>query len=123
MQGRGQGGFTILETVVVEYLYNGGGEADWRRYRLGELFAGREVTLARHYTGVTVSKDVHPLLKLELVWLANATDGSQFFNPSLQYNALENLYVLVGLQRFGGPRRTEFGRVPNILHAQAQYYF
>lgn len=109
--------------LVVEYLYNGGGEADPRLYRFADLFSGREVTLARHYAGITVSKDLHPLWKLEVVAIANATDGSVFFNPTIQYNAIENLYLLAGLQRFGGPRRTEFGRIPNILHAQAQYFF
>ena len=110
-------------SLVVEYLHSGSGTLDWRRYDLRTLLAGREVTLARNYLGGSWSWDAHALLKLDLLLLTNLDDGSQFFNPSLQWNALENLYLTAGLQRFGGPRRTEYGRVPNIVHAQAQFYF
>lgn len=109
--------------LVVEYLHNGAGETDWRKYRFGDVLSGREVVVGRHYSGVSIAKDVHPLLKLEVVWLTNLVDGSTFANPSLTWNALEDLYLSAGLQRFGGPRRTEFGRLANIVHVVGQYFF
>lgn len=109
--------------IVVEYLHSGSGARDTARYDTAALIQGREVTLARDYFGFTYSKDVHALLKAELVVLQNADDGSNFFSPSLQWNALDNLYLTLGLQRFGGPKRTEFGRPANLLFAMAQYYF
>jgi hypothetical protein len=110
-------------TLVVEYLHSGSGSLDTRRYDLGALLAGREVTLAQDYVGATWSKDVHPLLKLELVLLTNVNDGSQFAGPTLQWNARKDLYVTAGLQRFGGPKRTEYGRAANLSFLQGQYFF
>ena len=92
--------------VVAEYYHSGAGAA-----------------VAQDYFGATYAKDLHPLLKLELVLLTNANDGSQFFSPSAQWNALENFYLTLGLQRFGGPKRAEFGRAATLLFAQGQVYF
>ncbi|MBI5631341.1 MAG: hypothetical protein HY921_10720 [Elusimicrobia bacterium] len=84
---------------------------------------GQGIALARDYLGFSASKDVHPLLKLELFLITNLNDGSRFLGPSLQWNALENLYLTGGFQRFGGRRSTEFGRPANITFLQGQYYF
>ena len=80
-------------------------------------------TLAQDYLGLTYAKDLPPLLKLELILLTTLDDGSQFFSPTLQWNARESLYLTAGLQRFGGPKRTEYGRPANLSFAQAQFYF
>lgn len=108
---------------VFEYLHSGAGSTDTSKYRLGDVLSGREVTLAQDYFGVTLSKDLHPLVKLDAVWLTNLDDGSTFAGPSLTWNALDNLYLTAALQRFGGPKRTEFGRPANLSYLQAQYYF
>lgn len=110
-------------SAVVEYLHSGSGALDSARYNFASLFSGREVTLARDYAGFTFSKDAHPLVKLELAAIANLNDGSRFFSPSLQWNALNDLYLTAGLQRFGGGKTSELGRAPNISFLQAQFYF
>jgi len=87
------------------------------------VLAGREVSVARDYAGASFARDVHPLLKVEAFAIANADDGSTFFSPALTWNALNDLYLSAALQRFGGERRTEYGRQPNQTVLTAQYYF
>lgn len=109
--------------VVVEYFHNGAGVDETARYDFGRLRGGREIALGRNYVGMTVSKDPHPLWKLECAVLANAGDGSILAMPSLTWNALDDLHLTAGFQRFGGPKRAEFGRAANLTYLQAQYYF
>lgn len=109
--------------VVVEYFHNGAGVDETARYDFNRLRGGREIALGRNYVGLTLSKDPHPLWKIECAVLSNAGDGSILAAPSLQWNPLNDLYLTAGLQRFGGPTRTEFGRPANLTWLQAQYYF
>lgn len=109
--------------TTIEYLHSGAGTTDVFRYNPTDLLTGRQVTLGKDYVGATYSKDLHSLLKLDWSILANLDDLSHFFGPSLQFNALPNLYLSAGWQRFGGGTATEFGRAPNVSYLQAQYYF
>lgn len=109
--------------VVLEYFHSGSGAPDRARYNVASVLSGREVTLAQDYAGFSVSKDLHPLLKLELAVIQNLDDRSNFFAPSLQWNPLNDLYLTGGLQRLGGERTSEFGRAPNLVFLQGQYYF
>jgi hypothetical protein len=108
---------------VIEYYRAGNGQTDVRRYDFAPVLAGREVSVARDYAGASFARDVHPLLKVEAFAIANADDGSTFFSPALTWNALNDLYLSAALQRFGGERRTEYGRQPNQTVLTAQYYF
>jgi len=108
---------------VFEYFHAGNGQTDARRYDFRPVLAGTEVSVARNYVGATLAKDLNPLLKLELFGIANADDGSTFFNPALTWNALDDLYLTGAVQRFGGEKRTEYGRQPNQLVLTGQYYF
>ncbi|HAM36300.1 MAG TPA: hypothetical protein DEB40_05710 [Elusimicrobia bacterium] len=110
-------------TALIEYYHNGQGSAHPDGYDRAALLAGRSVALARDYAGATFSKDLHPLLKLEGILIANLGDSSHFLAPSLQYNALPDLYLCAGWQRFGAGRDTEYGRQPNLVFLQAQYFF
>lgn len=108
---------------VVEYFHAGNGVTNPAQYSFGPILLGNEVTVSQNYFGVTYSKDLHPLLKLSAVAIVNADDGSTFAAPSLTWNALNNLYLSASVQRFGGGRVTEFGRMPNLSVLTAQYYF
>lgn len=110
-------------TFVVEYFHAGNGQTDVRRYDFAPVRAGKEVSVARNYAGGSISKDLHPLLKLEMFVLVNADDASSFFAPSLTWNALNDLHLSAALQRFGGGKSTEYGRGPNSAVLSAQYYF
>ncbi len=110
-------------TFVVEYYHAGNGSTNPANYNFAPVMAGTEVSVAQNYFGATFSEDLHPLVKLDLVGLVNADDGSTFFFPSLTFNALNNLYLTAAMQRFGGTRRTEYGRNPNQTVLTVQYYF
>jgi len=109
--------------VVAEYFHNGGGVLERSQYDFSQLLSGRTVALAQDYFGFTYSKDLHPLVKLELAVITNMNDGSGFLCPTVQYNIVENLYLKAGYQRFGGGKGTELGRSPNLEFLQAQYFF
>lgn len=108
---------------VVEYYHAGNGQTDPRRYDFAPVLAGDEQGVAQDYFGATFSRDLHPLVKLTMIGLVNADDGSTLFWPELQWNALNNLYLSASWQRFSGERRTEYGRMPNQTVLTAQYYF
>lgn len=95
-------------TVLVEYFNNGR--------------AVRPLT-GTHYAGGSVGWEPHSLVKLELYGMSNLRDGSQLLAPSATWNALQDLHLTLGWQRFGGGKRSELGRLPNVLYAQAQLYF
>lgn len=107
----------------IEFFHNGAGATRRLAYNYGALFSGREIVVARDYLGLILSKDLHPLLKLDLTALANLNDSSHFLGPSLQWNAVNNLFLTAGWQRFGGTRLSEYGRLPNIAYLQGQYFF
>ncbi len=48
---------------------------------------------------------------------------SHFLNASAAWNAVRNVYLTAGLQRFAGSRRSEFGRLANIAYLQGQFFF
>jgi hypothetical protein len=108
---------------VFEYFHAGNGYTNPANYNFAPVLAGSEVTVAQNYFGATFSEDLHPLVKLSLLGIVNADDGSTFFFPSLTWNAFNNLYLTAALQRFGGERRTEYGRNPNQTVLTVQYYF
>ncbi len=108
---------------VFEYFHAGNGYTNTAKYNFAPIIAGSEVTVAQNYFGATFSEDLHPLLKLQMVGIVNIDDGSTFFFPQLVWNALNNLYVSAGVQRFGGTRPTEFGRHPGQTVLIVQYYF
>ena len=109
--------------LIAEYFDNGRGATNPARYDPGILLGGKEVALARDYLGFGFVEDVHPLVKLELYTIVNLDDSSFFINPLLTWNALKDLYLSAGLQRFGGSRMTEYGRLANVFYLQGQYFF
>lgn len=117
------GAFLREATMILEYFHNGAGTTNVLRYDPRVLLSGREIALAKDYLGFSYSKDAHSLLKVECLLLANLNDGGHFLAPSLQWNALPDLYLSTALQRFAGGRRSEYGRAPNLFFLTAQYFF
>ncbi len=109
--------------MAVEYYHNGLGSAHVHRYDYAALANGKDTAVAKDYAGLTYSKDAHALLKLELSVIANLNDLSSFAAPSIQWNALPDLYLSAGFHRNSGARITEFGRLPNLGFLQVQYFF
>lgn len=109
--------------ILAEYFHNGLGSTDPARYQLARLLTGREIALAKNYLGLGLQKEVHPLVSVELHQVLNLDDDSHFLNASAAWNAVKNLYLTAGLERFAGSRRSEFGRAANLLYLQAQYWY
>ena len=109
--------------ILAEYYHNGNGETDPARYQPARLLTGREIALGQDYLGLSLSREVHPLLTVELHQILNLRDDSHFLNALLNWNAAKNLYLAAGIERFGGSHSSEFGRAPNRLYLQGQYFF
>lgn len=109
--------------VLAEYYHNGRGETDPARYQPALLLSGREIALARNYLGLGLQKELHPLVNAEVHQVLNLDDDSHFLNASLAWNAVADLYLTAGLERFAGSRRSEFGRSANLLYLQGQWFF
>lgn len=110
-------------SILAEYFHNGSGSTDPARYRPAALLSGREVALAKNYLGLGLQKDVHPLVNVQVHQVLNLDDDSHFLNASGAWNAVKDLTLTAGLERFAGSRRSEFGRTANILYLQAQFWF
>lgn len=109
--------------VVVEVYHAGNGRVDPRRYDFAALRAGTEQSVAQNYAGVTFTKDLHTLVKLECAAIVNADDGSTLAYPSVAWNAIEDLWLTAAWRRFGGDAISEFGRQPNQAVLTVQYWF
>ncbi|MBI5203148.1 MAG: hypothetical protein HY925_16275, partial [Elusimicrobia bacterium] len=57
--------------VLGEYYRNGRGAADQTRYNPAALLTGREIALARDYAGLSLQKELLPLVNLEVHQLLN----------------------------------------------------
>ncbi|HVE13029.1 MAG TPA: hypothetical protein VNI01_06515, partial [Elusimicrobiota bacterium] len=109
--------------ALAEVYRNGQGSVHPARYDFSALLTGRTISLGKDYAGAGLRKDLHPLVQLEIYQLVNLDDGSAFFAPALDWNALANLHLSGGWQRFSGGRGTEYGRLANLAFLQAQYFF
>ena len=109
--------------ILGEYYHNGNGETDPGRYQPARLLTGREIALGQDYLGLSLSRELHPLLTAEVHQILNLHDDSHFLNALLSWNALKNLYLTAGIERFAGSHRSEFGRAPNLFYLQGQYFF
>jgi len=109
--------------ILGEYYHNGNGATDPVRYQPARLLTGREIALGQDYLGLSLSRELHPLLSAELHQVLNLRDDSHFLNALLNWNAVKNVYLAVGIERFAGSQRSEFGRAPNLLYLQGQYFF
>ena len=87
------------------------------------LFEGRIRNVARWYGGVSTSYAITPLLKLVANGILNFDDLSGLLWPSFEYSASSSVYVVGGLQLFGGGARSEYGRVRDVLHLQVKWFF
>lgn len=116
-------GFPNTLNLTAELYYNGQGASGQARYDLAGLFAGRILSLARHYGAVAVSYQITPLVKIAGYGVLNADDRSGVLWPHIQYSAAANLDVAAGIQRFTGGPRSEYGRASNLVHGEVRWFF
>ena len=116
-------GFENTLKLTTEAYYNGHGASDPSRYDVGALVAGRALNLARWYGAVAATYDVTPLVKLLAYGVLNADDGSLVLWPHVEWSAMANIELIAGVQQFSGGSRTEYGRLSNLLHCEARWFF
>ena len=70
---------------VLEGYFNGDGVTDTTQYQFSQILAGEKLGLAKHYLGGIISKELTPLLELELLAISNLDDHSLFISPTPAY--------------------------------------
>jgi hypothetical protein len=111
-------------TLSAELFYNGAGERDPSRYdRAAAMTGNGSGSLATRYAGLILSYEITPLLKSVTYAATNLDDRSRALDSRLVWSWRPNVELSAGLQRFGGPRRTEYGRLPEAAFVQGQWFF
>ncbi|MHC5059285.1 MAG: hypothetical protein ACYTKD_31920 [Planctomycetota bacterium] len=89
-----------------------------------DRFGGsRVVTRSRHLTGVQLGYDVVPEVRAELLAIYDWSGSSAIFFPTLSYDALDWLELILGAQFPLGPHRSEFGSAENLAYLLAEFHF
>lgn len=104
---------TTKLTTNFEAFYNGFGTFEQKRYiatALSERVAiGDVVALGRLYLGGTLSWEVHPLVRLSTVAIANLGDPSALWAVFGSYSVASNVEVIAGAY-------LPIGRLPDLSH-------
>lgn len=131
--------------LMFEYYYHGNGTTDSGQYldQLAVMDFGADLFLGEHYAALVLSGQPMPLLTLQGMLMANLTDPSILINPSIVYNAADEVEVIaaatipIGLRPqedgpvflagegpFNQPRlRSEYGMYPYSVKLLARFYF
>jgi len=89
-----------------------------------DRFGGsRVITRSRHLTGVQLGYDVLPEVRADLLAIYDWSGSSAVFFPTLSYDALDWLELVLGAQLPLGPRRSEFGSAENLAYLLAEVHF
>lgn len=110
-------------SILLEYYYNGKGEANRENYNLVALADGEELTLGENYIFGSVGYEFTPLIRGDFTSFYNIDDQSALFSPSLEYSATENLYLKIGAQIGVGNMGSEYRLRPDLYYFQVRYYF
>lgn len=116
-------GFANSLTATAEAYYNGQGAANTARYDWPALFAGRVLSLSRWYGAMAATYEVTPLVKAAGYVVLNVDDGSAVLWPRVEWSVRTNLDLIVGVQRFIGGERSEYGTLNNLLHSEVRWFF
>ena len=113
--------FSLLQRdlyLVVEYQHDPFGASsreDYASVLQSEPFLRGELqVLGRNETVVQASYQVHPLLGVAFLWLANLSDGSSLLSPSFSYSASHQATLTGGVFFGAGDDRMErSGQLPS----------
>lgn len=110
-------------TVSTDLYFNGAGVRDPLAYDLAGGMAGGVNGLATRYAGLYASYEITPLLKWTTNVAVNLDDRSRGVDSRLVWSWRPKADLTVGVQRFSGNGRSEYGRMPNAAFAQWQWFF
>ncbi|GEM_PF-1500120 len=115
--------FSNTLSVLLEYYYNGKGEANRENYNFTALAEGKELTLGENYVFGSLGYELTPLVRGDFACFYNIDDQSALFSPSIEYSATENLYLKIGAQIGVGDMGSEYRLRPDLYYFQVRYYF
>ncbi|MCK5236677.1 MAG: hypothetical protein KAR06_06795, partial [Deltaproteobacteria bacterium] len=106
--------------VAIEYLYNGGGLGTETQ---GFDYSSEVVTMNKNFFGLSTSFELNPLLYFSMSLIHDIDGESGVISPSLIYNMLPELDVVLGTQFYLGGSEGEFGDVNDTYFLLATFYF
>jgi hypothetical protein len=117
--------------VDAEYAYysDGAGSAAQYLARRTSLFPDDLPFLGQHYLGLDAGLDIVAILRVNVLGLVNAGDGSGIAVASLNYDISDESAFSAGLMIPWGPSsspltlQSEFGLYPITLFAESRFYF
>jgi len=118
--------------IAVEALYQSDGAWETRDYlaRLAGLYPDDLPYLGRLYLGLSAGGEILPILRLQLVGLVNAGDGSGIGVLSLVHSLADEADLLGGLLVPWGRRgvsagavESELGLAPLVFFLETRFYF
>ena len=117
----------------IEYHFNGAGVRDPEDYLVNlDRPAYRDAAvylMGTHYLALGTTHQLTPLVALSGQFLANVTDPSFFFSPTIEYNIEQDFYLSAGAfigigdRPKGGYFQSEFGGYSNILFFSFRIYY
>ena len=134
------GRVTLLERdlfIVVEYQHDGLAFMDVADldlfYPPGALLRGEMQVLGRDVGATQLSYQLHPLVNLDLLALANLRDGSLLYAPALGISASSRISVRGGIFFASGAQtpeltsgaglRSEYGDTPAVAYLSVSVFF
>ena len=109
--------------ALLEYYYNGQGGCSPSHYQFAPFIRGETQQLAQQYLGLSLGKNITPLLSVGNNTIMNLNDASLFIRPEVQYSVKNNLVLTAGMEIFAGGPRSEYGRARNIYYSELKYSF
>jgi len=109
--------------LMLEYLYNGEGINDPKRYDYSRLFRGEILNLNRKYLYLGAMYQLHPLVLTTVGFNANTNDGSGFVLANAVYSSSDNSMLSAGLLLPFGSQTDEYRIYPTMFYAKAEFHF
>ncbi|MCP3953386.1 MAG: hypothetical protein GY697_14385 [Desulfobacterales bacterium] len=99
---------------LLEYYHNGLGKNDYAAVfsdlaMLDRLGRGELFTLGRNYLAGQLQYEIHPLVILSLAMINNLADPSGTIQPRMEWNAAQNIQVVLSGTTHYGREGTEYG--------------
>lgn len=126
-------------TVGAEYMYLSDGAGRTAGYfgRVLSFFPDDQPFLGQHYVGLSAGMDTIPILRLNAMFLFNATDYSGLAAVMLLYNIADEADAMLGVlvpwgdeprydsgpPSFGPSIESEFGLMPVMVFMEMRFYF
>lgn len=108
--------------LALEYFYNGD-PVPVRRIALAQQTTDRLQTASRHQAGISIGYDVTPLLRLDALVISEFSPQGVFAQPSIKYNAMDNLDLTMLMQWQSASANATFAVMKPLYALRLDWYF